>query len=219
MLGSVLSCTAAAFNSCYPTEEEAMKKTPGTTAADREAYWTGLIEEARRYPDGITAFCRDKGIEKNNYYSWFKRLRKSHPEWKDLNGDPTYNLRKTKSARRKKQAEPEVIAKAQRRYFTAKEKARILREIDAAPAGQAAAILRREGIYTSHVRKWRAQSTEEALEPRKRGPKVDVQAARIKELEKKTAKLEKQLHHANLLLDLQKKVAEILGTRLPESES
>lgn len=196
-----------------------MKKTPGDSTAEREAYWTSIIEEARQYPDGITAFCRDRGIEKNNYYSWFNKLRKAHPEWNDLGHDRTHRLKKAKSALKKRQPETEVGPKARRRYFTAKDKARILREIDSAPAGQAAAILRREGIYTSHVQKWRAQSAEAALAPKKRGPKVDTQAARIKELEKKTAKLEKQLQHANLLLDLQKKVAEILGTRLPESES
>ena len=194
-----------------------MKKTPGATAAERAAYWTKVIEEARRYPAGVAAFCRDKGIEKENYYSWFKKLRKLHPEWKDLNGDSTHQLQKIKS--KKKQAQIEVVEKARRRHFSAQEKARILREIDAAPKGQKGAILRREGIYDSHIQKWRAQVAEAALKPKKRGPKVDSQAARIKELEKKTAKLEKQLKRANVLLDLQKKISEILGTPVVESDS
>lgn len=53
-----------------------MKKTPGRTIAAREKYWTKIIEEARKYPEGVTAYCRFTGVSKNNYYFWFNRLRK-----------------------------------------------------------------------------------------------------------------------------------------------
>ena len=197
-----------------------MKKTPGTTPGEREAYWTKIIEEARRYPAGISAYCIDKYISKKNYYFWFKQLRESHPEWRDLTVDVSHRSRQARSKRlKKKQPTTEVSEKARRRTFTAQEKARILKEIDSAGPRQAAAILRREGIYSSHLQKWRLQRDERALAPKKRGPKVDEQAKRIKELEKKTARLEKRLAHANALIELQKKVAEILGTDLQDSDN
>jgi len=58
-----------------------MQKTPGKSPADRKKYWTEIIEEARKYPNGITRYCRDKRVSKDNYYQWFKRLKEEHPEW------------------------------------------------------------------------------------------------------------------------------------------
>jgi len=196
-----------------------MKKTPGSTATEREVYWTNEIQKARAYPGGVTAYCTDTGLSKENYYSWFRKLRAKHPEWEDLSRNPTHRLKRVTAAKKQMQPQIELRQKAQRRRFTAKEKSRILREVDAAPPGQKAAILRREGIYTSHVQKWRLQLEERALAPRKRGPKTDDRDARIKELEKRNAKLEKDLKHAKLYLELQKKVAEILGTPASESDS
>lgn len=192
-----------------------MKATPGAGAADRERYWTKIIQESREYPGGITAFCADKGVSHHAYYFWFTRLRGAHPEWKNLTSNTKQRRRK---AQKKTQPETEVTEKARRRRFTAKDKMRILQETDSAKPGQTAAILRREGIYASHLQQWRLQRDELALAPKKRGPKVDDQAARIKELEAKTARLEKRLAHAHALIDLQKKVAEILGTDLQNSE-
>lgn len=191
-----------------------MKKTPGETPAEREAYWTKVIGEARRHPSGVTAFCSENGIEKNNYYFWFKRLRPSHPEWEDL----SKNASGKKKAAKKNRPATEVTEKATRRRFSAKDKARILQETDGVPRGKIAAILRREGIYSSHLQKWRLQRDEKALAPKKRGPKSDAQAKKMKELEKQNARLEKKLKHANALLELQKKVAEILRTDLQESD-
>ncbi|MDZ4838028.1 MAG: hypothetical protein SGJ27_29950 [Candidatus Melainabacteria bacterium] len=65
-----------------------MRKTPGKTPAARERYWTKIIVEARKYPNGITEYCRVMNVEKNNYYFWFKRLRPKHPEWHDLSNHP-----------------------------------------------------------------------------------------------------------------------------------
>lgn len=197
-----------------------MKRTPGDTVAEREQYWIEIIEEGRRYPGGVTAFCRDRGISKNNYYSWFKRLRKDHPEWNDLAKDAIHRARQTKAKRKEKAVrETEVEPKPRRQRFTAKEKARILRLTDAAAPGQIAAILRREGLYASTLHKWRAQREERALEPKKRGRKADPQAAHIKQLEAKVAQLERKIKQKDMLLDLQKKIAEILESTKEQEQS
>lgn len=196
-----------------------MKKTPGTTDKDKANYWQAIIEEARKYPAGITAYCADKGVPHGNYYVWFKRLRPEHPEWADLGKDKSHTARRVRAKRRADvRKETEVEEKSKRRRFTAAEKARILREIDAAPPGKVASILRREGLYSSHLTKWRRERDEAALVPKKRGPKPDIQAAKTKMLEKKVMRLERKLAHAQALIQLQKKVAEILETSLPESE-
>ena len=118
--------------------------------------------------------------------------------------------------------ETEVLAKAKRRGFTAEYKQQILDEVDRATAsGEVGAILRREGLYSSHLSAWRRlrESGElSALEPRKRGPKPKPAAAEDREkreLRKKLAVSEARLKRAEALLDLQKKVSEIFGIELP----
>ncbi len=118
--------------------------------------------------------------------------------------------------------ETEVLAKAKRRGFTAEYKQRILDEVDRATAsGEVGAILRREGLYSSHLTAWRRlrESGElSALEPRKRGPKPKTVTAEDREkrdLRKKLALAEARLKRAEALLDLQKKVSEIFGIELP----
>lgn len=115
-----------------------------------------------------------------------------------------------------------MTEKAQRRKFSASEKARILQEYaQCTQAGEVGALLRREGIYSSHVAKWRqqAQAAERAsLEPKKRGPKPDIAAAhvrRINELERRNARLEKRLGQAEAIIEIQKKLATLLGIELP----
>ena len=51
------------------------------TSAEREKYWTQVIEEARKYPTGVAAYCADKNVSKHKYYLWFKQLRVNYPEW------------------------------------------------------------------------------------------------------------------------------------------
>ncbi|MBC8451235.1 MAG: transposase [Planctomycetes bacterium] len=118
----------------------------------------------------------------------------------------------------------EVLSKATRRRFTAKYKARILREADASTEpGEISALLRREGLYSSHLTKWRkARERGElaALAPKKRGRKAkrrDARDAQIAELERENGKLRARLERAEVLLDLQKKVADILGRPLTEN--
>lgn len=188
-----------------------MKRIASMTPSEKEKHWTEIIEEARRYPAGVAAYCRDKGVNKNTYYVWFNRLRAKHPEWGvDLVHNPAHKLNraKAKHAGRSTQVEP----KATRRKFTAKQKTRILQETDAAAPGAVAAILRREGIYSSTLQKWRVQREEGSLAEKKRGRKRDSDAARVKELEQEVAKLKWKLKHKDALLDLQKKIAQILET-------
>ena len=117
--------------------------------------------------------------------------------------------------------ETEVVAKARRRRFTAKEKLRVLREADRCTRpGELGALLRREGLYSSHLSAWRAarQRGELAgLAPRRRGPeprRVDPRDRKIAELERETRRLQARLGRAEGLIEVQKKVSELLGIPL-----
>jgi transposase len=110
--------------------------------------------------------------------------------------------------------DPEVVVKAQRRHFTAEYKQRILQEADACTQwGQVGALLRREGLYSSHLNTWRHQrqrGERQGLTPAKRGRKADPQAAEITRLQRETVRLKAQLERAELIIDVQKKFAKIL---------
>jgi transposase len=120
--------------------------------------------------------------------------------------------------------DPEVLAKGKRRSFTAEYKSRILAEVDRCKHdGEIGALLRREGLYSSHLATWRAQRAEGGLAGlgRRRGPKptpADPSAARIAELERENAKLRLRAEKAELLVDLQKKLAQILEQPSDESD-
>ena len=119
--------------------------------------------------------------------------------------------------------DPEVLARATRRRFSAAEKARIVREAEACTErGAIGALLRREGLYASHLTTWRKQLRErgvEGLAAKKRGPAPKPKpSAREIELERKTRKLEKELAKAKLVIEFQKKVHEILGIPLKSHE-
>ena len=122
--------------------------------------------------------------------------------------------------------ETEVTAKAQRRRFTAAEKLQVLRETDrCTKPGELSALLRREGLYSSHLSMWRAARTRgelAGLTPRRRGPQakpVDPRDKKIVELERQTRRLQARLERAEGLIELQKKVAQLLGNPLPNDES
>lgn len=105
--------------------------------------------------------------------------------------------------------------KQTRRTFTAAEKLRILEEADAAERGQLGEVLRRHGVYSSHLVNWRRQLQQRGLEglgPKKPGPKTtrDEKDSRIAELEKKLARTEKQLSVAKSVIEFQKKVSAML---------
>lgn len=123
-------------------------------------------------------------------------------------------------------AETEVLAKAQRRRFTAEYKRRIVREADRCTrAGDVGALLRREGLYSSLLSSWRAARDRgelEGLAPKKRGPKAtapDPRDKKLRELERETARWKKRAERAEALVELQKKVAALLGTPLDEETS
>jgi transposase-like protein len=113
-------------------------------------------------------------------------------------------------------ADPEVPAKAKRRQFSAEYKRRIVREADAASApGEIGALLRREGLYSSHLITWRRQRERGELAglSAKRGRKakaVNPLAKRVAELERDKRRLERKLEQAELLLDIQKKASRLL---------
>ena len=123
-------------------------------------------------------------------------------------------------------ASREVVApRRARRVFTPADKLRIVQEAaGCTERGQLEALLRREGIYSSHLTYWRkavADHTVAALAGKRPGrkPKVDEKDARIEALERKSARLERELELARKLIDLQKKVSEILGFDLPRVAS
>jgi transposase len=120
---------------------------------------------------------------------------------------------------------PEVVAKAKRRRFTAKYKQEILAKADALAGepGGVGALLRREGLYSSHLVFWRGQreaSIQQGLEPQKRGPKskrspVDDEN---RKLHRENERLTEQLRKAELIIEVQKKVAALLGTSIPSED-
>jgi transposase len=121
--------------------------------------------------------------------------------------------------------ETEVEEKARRRGFTAEYKLRVLAEADrCTKPGEVGALLRREGLYSSLLSAWRRQRDAgelSARSPKKRGPPAkvpDASARRVAELEKELARAQVRLKRAEALLDLQKKVSEILGVELPRPD-
>ncbi len=122
--------------------------------------------------------------------------------------------------------DPEVSAKARRRTFSAKYKLRILKAAEAArAAGEIGALLRREGLYSSHLTKWRRQQKEGALAglgPRRRGPAPSPKnplAGRVAELERENRRLTVRLAQAEAILGIQKKVSDLLGIPLDPREN
>ena len=118
--------------------------------------------------------------------------------------------------------DPEVVAGPKRRRFTAEYKLRILKEADASTGGGGiGALLRREGLYSSHLVHWRRQREEAArtqLKARKRGPKPKLQDPRLKQVEREKARLERRLKRAETIIEIQKKAAELLGIPLKSLE-
>ena len=110
--------------------------------------------------------------------------------------------------------DPEVVERGTRRRFRAEYKLRILREADACRGdGDVGALLRREGLYSSHLVSWRKQR-DGGLSSRKRGRKANPLRKQLKVLERENARLRKRLKRTDLLLDIQKKASELLGIPL-----
>jgi transposase-like protein len=122
--------------------------------------------------------------------------------------------------------ETEVDGKAQRRRFTAEYKRRIVREAErCTTAGAIGALLRREGLYSSHLTNWRAARDRgelEGLSAKRRGPKAgapDPMAKKIAEQEREIGKWRKRAERAEALVEVQKKVAALLGEPLDDEKS
>jgi transposase len=108
----------------------------------------------------------------------------------------------------------EVVAKAKRKRFTAAEKLRILREVEACQgSGEIGGLLRQEGIYSSYLTTWRRQRERgelDGLSPQKRGPKPNPEALELTKLRRENERLQERLRQAELIIDVQKKVAQML---------
>ena len=117
--------------------------------------------------------------------------------------------------------DPDRAARPKRRSFTAEYQARILAEYDALPAGDAqrGALLRREGLYSSHIAEWRKvrdAAVRSGLEPRTRGAKRSPEQVELERLRKKNARLEAELERTKLALEITGK-AHALLEKLSES--
>lgn len=116
----------------------------------------------------------------------------------------------------------EVVERARRRQFTAAYKLRILREADACEPGQLGALLRREGLYSSHLQTWRQQREHgllAALAPQRRGrPAHTAGEQELARLRHENERLTQKLAAAESVIDIQKKVSALLGLMSPGAE-
>jgi len=117
---------------------------------------------------------------------------------------------------------PEVVEHARRRQFTAAYKVGILREADACEPGQLGALLRREGLYSSHLTHWRQQRDYgllAALAPQRRGrPSRAIGEQELARLRQENERLTQKLAAAEAVIDIQKKVSALLGLTSPAAE-
>lgn len=120
--------------------------------------------------------------------------------------------------------DPEVSTKGIRRRFSASYKRRILQEADKCDSGELGALLRREGLYNSNLTTWRRQRESgelSGLQPKKRGKKPNPDKPLIKEnerLRRENMRLEKRLRQAETIIDVQKKLCDVLGLTVPPIE-
>jgi len=122
-------------------------------------------------------------------------------------------------------ADPEVLEKPERRRFSAEYKLKIVEEAErCVEPGEVGALLRREGLYSSHLANWRKQYREGALHglrDSKRGRKTKPRnplSGRVQELERDKRKLEKKVRQLELMVEVQKKVSEMLGIDMESPE-
>lgn len=112
------------------------------------------------------------------------------------------------------QPDSEVIVPTKRRQFTVAEKLRILDEIDRCEPGQIGGVLRREGLYSSHLTKWRRQRAGGQLQGRasqSRGRRAEPQGTELATLRRENERLQAELEQARLLIEVQKKLCQLFG--------
>ena len=127
----------------------------------------------------------------------------------------------TGTPEKKLQKDPEVIEKAARRRFTAEYKRQIALEAEQCQQpGEIGALLRREGLYSSVLARWRRQLREESLASSKKSNKHDklTPAQELARLERENERLKEKLRQAELIIDVQKKVSEMMQTKSQEKE-
>ncbi len=109
--------------------------------------------------------------------------------------------------------ETEVLPRAQRRRFPAEYKRRILQEADrCTQPGEVGALLRREGLYSSHLTSWRRQREQGDLGLKKRGPSpADPATKEVERLRQENVRLQKRLEQAETIIAVQKKLSSLLG--------
>lgn len=112
---------------------------------------------------------------------------------------------------------PEVVEKATRRRFTAEYKQRIATEAEqCSRPGELGALLRREGLYSSIVQRWRRQLRENSLSSSKKSRQKETVAEENRRLKREIERLAEKLRQAELIIDVQKKVSEMIQTRSQE---
>ena len=121
-------------------------------------------------------------------------------------------------------SDPEVLPRAERRQFSGQYKLRVLEEVDrCTERGQIGALLRREGLYSSHLSKWRQQRAEgqlQTLSAQKRGRKAQgVGADEFARLQRENERLRARLEQAEMIIDVQKKLSRLLGLPVENSET
>jgi transposase-like protein len=115
---------------------------------------------------------------------------------------------------------PQVEDKPTRRRFTMEYKLRILREVEVCSPGGIGAILRREGLYSSQIHTWKKQHINGSLSAGKRGrkPLNAPTAVEYAQLERKNKKLAERLRKAEIIIDVQKKLCDVLGLEVPPTQ-
>lgn len=108
------------------------------------------------------------------------------------------------------QPDPEVVVAAKRRQFSVADKQRILDETDRCDPGQIGAILRREGLYSSHLSQWRRQRAAGELSGRTTRPQ-GLQAEEVAALRRDKERLQAELEQARLIIEVQKKLCQLFG--------
>jgi transposase len=123
----------------------------------------------------------------------------------------------TESIQKKIEKNPEVVEKATRRRFTAEYKQSIATEAEqCSRPGELGALLRREGLYSSIVQRWRRQLRESSLSSSKKPTRQESPSQEIARLKRENERLAEKLRQAELIIDVQKKVSEMIQTRSQE---
>ncbi len=114
--------------------------------------------------------------------------------------------------------DPEMVPRAKRRRFSAGYKLRIVQEADECKEwGEIGALLRREGLYSSHLSKWRQQRDAGRLADKQRGRKADPLAVENAKLQRENERLRRELEKAELIIDVQKKLSQVLELTMPNT--